>query len=150
MKIRLTKIFNFEMAHALPDYDGACRHIHGHSFRLEVCVSGKPLQQPGHPKNGMVLDFKDLKNLVNEAFVKKFDHALVLPQTVGPEVFAMLENHFGRVLSLPFQPTCENMIAICVETLRPKMPPGVDLWSVKLSETATSFAEWCADDESKS
>ena len=147
VRIRLTKIFTFEMAHALPGYDGACRHIHGHSFRLEVCVLGEPLQQPGHPKNGMVMDFKILKNLVNEAFVSKYDHALVLPETVAPEVLNALELHFGQVLPLPFQPTCENMIALCVEALRPKMPPGVELWSVRLSETATSFAEWCAADK---
>lgn len=147
MRIRLTKIFTFEMAHALPGYDGACRHIHGHSFRLEVCVRGVPLQQDGHPKNGMVLDFKTLKSIVNESFIRHFDHALALPETTSLEVFKLLEEHYGRVLLLPFQPTCENMIAVCLEKLRPNMPPGVELWSILLSETATSFAEWYAADE---
>lgn len=147
MRIRLTKIFNFEMAHALPGYDGACRHIHGHSFRMEVCIIGEPLQQPGHPKNGMVMDFKLLKDLVNEAFVKIYDHALVLPESTAPEVVEAIHLHFGNVITLPFQPTCENMIVRCVEALRPKMPQGIQLWSVQLSETATSFAEWCAADE---
>ena len=146
MKIRLTKIFTFEMAHALPGYDGACRHIHGHSFRLEVTVLGQPMDAPGHPKNGMVMDFKDIKTIVNEAFVKIYDHALVLPDTVAPEVLAHISENFGRVIAMPFQPTCENLIADCVEKVRPKLPPGVELWSVKLSETATSFAEWCAAD----
>lgn len=135
------------MAHALPGYDGACRHIHGHSFRLEVCVIGEPLQQNGHPKDGMVMDFKTLKTIVNEAFIKVYDHALVLPDTTSSEVVDALQLHFGNVITLPFQPTCENMIAICVDTLRPKMPSGVQLWSVKLSETASSFAEWCVTDE---
>lgn len=148
MKVRLTKIFSFEMAHALPAYDGACRHIHGHSFRLEVTVRGEPRQQPGHPKNGMVMDFKDLKRLVKEAFVDEFDHALVLPATAAPAaLLADLEQNFGRVLLLPVQPTCENLLAICVERLRPLLPEGVALWSIRLSETATSFAEWCAMDE---
>ncbi len=147
MLIRLTKIFTFEMAHALPGYDGACRHIHGHSFRLEVTVRGKPLQEAGHPKDGMVMDFKDIKTIVNEAFVKKYDHALVLPETTAPEVVTAIDLHFGRVITLPFQPTCENMIRLCVHTIRPAMPAGVELWSVKLSETATSVAEWCASDE---
>lgn len=147
MKIRLTKIFEFEMAHALPGYDGACRHIHGHTFRLEVCVRGEPLNRPGHPKNGMVMDFKDLKTIVQESFVRIYDHALVLPQTTDPAVLATLEQHFGRVLPLPFQPTCENMIHSCVQNLRPNMPPGIQLWSVRLSETSSSFAEWFASDE---
>ncbi len=135
------------MAHALPGYDGACRHIHGHSFRLEVCVVGEPIQEPGHPKNGMVMDFKALKDLVNEAFIKKYDHALVLPDTTAPQVVEGIQQHFGNVLTLPFQPTCENMIAVCVEALRPKMPTGVQLRSVRLSETASSFAEWSVEDE---
>ena len=147
MRIRLTKIFNFEMAHALPGYDGACRHIHGHSFKLEVCVIGEPLQQAGHPKNGMVMDFKTLKNIVQEAFVSIYDHALVLPDTTAPEVVQAIDQHFGRVITLPFQPTCENMIALGVETIRPKIPAGVQLWSIRLSETASSVAEWCAADE---
>lgn len=148
MLIRLTKLFTFEMAHALPGYDGACRHIHGHSFRLEVTVRGRALQQAGHPKNGMVLDFKDLKKWVNESFVQAYDHALVLPESAAPDIREALELHFGRVITLPFQPTCENMIALCVDALRPKMPAGVTLWSIRLSETSTSFAEWCVLDES--
>lgn len=147
MRIRLTKILNFEMAHALPGYDGACRHIHGHSFKLEVCVRGEPLVQAGHPKNGMVMDFKTLKTVVNESFINLYDHALVLPETVAPEVLEALDFHFGKVVVLPFQPTCENLISICVQSIRPQLPPGVALWSIKLSETESSFAEWYAEDE---
>ena len=147
MRIRLTKIFTFEMAHALPGYDGLCRHIHGHSFNLEVCVLGEPLQQPGHPKNGMVMDFKTLKGIVQEGFVGRFDHALVLPETVAPDVLDLLQKQFGRVLALPFQPTCENLISICVQNLRHAMPPGVELCRIRLSETGTSYAEWYAADE---
>lgn len=147
MRIRLTKKFTFEMAHALPGYNGACRHIHGHSFHLEVTVRGAPLQQPGHPNDGMVMDFKNLKTIVNESFVKVYDHTLVLPETVAPEILTSLDQHFGRVITLPFQPTCENMIALCVDALRPKMPAGVELWHIQLSETATSFAEWFVEDQ---
>ncbi|HLP94389.1 MAG TPA: 6-carboxytetrahydropterin synthase [Saprospiraceae bacterium] len=146
MKIRLTKLFSFEMAHALPGYDGACRHIHGHSFRLEVCVRGIPMQQNGHAKNGMVMDFKQLKDLVQEAFVQHYDHALVLPETVDAGVRDAMDAHFGKVISLPFQPTCENMIGLIVQSVTPALPPGIELWRVKLSETASSYAEWYAED----
>ncbi len=148
MKIRLTKILTFEMAHALPGYDGACRHIHGHSFRLEVCVRGAPSNNPGHPKDGMVMDFKQLKDLVQSSFIQYYDHALALPETVDTGVLEAMESHFGKVIRLPFQPTCENMIGLIVTTLKPVMPSGIELWSVRLSETASSFAEWFASDES--
>lgn len=134
------------MAHALPGYDGACRHIHGHSFRLEVTVRGRPLQQDGHPKNGMVMDFKDLKSLVQEVFVKQYDHALVLPESVDPALLASLEQQFGKVFAMPFQPTCEHMIGLCVKALRDHLPPGVELVKILLSETAGSYAEWYAED----
>ena len=70
--IRLTKEFSFEMAHALVGYDGACREIHGHSYRLFVTVEGAPSTAEGDPKLGMAVDFGDLKRAVNKTVVVKF------------------------------------------------------------------------------
>ena len=55
--IRVTKEFSFEMAHVLEGYDGPCREIHGHSYRLFVTVAGTPCDDPANPKYGMVIDF---------------------------------------------------------------------------------------------
>ena len=59
--VRVTKEFTFEMAHALWNYDGACKNIHGHSYHLFISIIGEPLQDEDNPKFGMVIDFKDLK-----------------------------------------------------------------------------------------
>ena len=59
--IRVTKKFNFEMAHALTGHDGPCKNIHGHSYFLFITISGKPINDSTDPKNGMVMDFSDLK-----------------------------------------------------------------------------------------
>ena len=67
--IRITKEFKFEMAHALMGYDGLCRNIHGHSYGLNVTVAGYPIDEEGHPKLGMVMDFGDLKKIVRKAIV---------------------------------------------------------------------------------
>ena len=67
--IRLTKEFSFEAAHALDGYDGPCREIHGHSYRLFVTVKGCPAAGEGDPKCGMVMDFGVLKRIVNEEIV---------------------------------------------------------------------------------
>ena len=72
--IRLTKEFSFEAAHALDGYDGPCREIHGHSYRLFVTVKGRPSTTEGDPKCGMVLDFGVLKRIVHEEIVARFDH----------------------------------------------------------------------------
>ena len=68
-KIRITKQFNFETGHALYGYDGACRNVHGHSYKLFVTVIGIPNEDAGNVKYGMVIDFKDLKKIVNEEVV---------------------------------------------------------------------------------
>ena len=75
MLLRLTKRFTFEMAHALPAYEGKCHNIHGHSYKLFVTVEGTPLQQQGASNDGMVLDFSAIKNIVQQHIVEPFDHA---------------------------------------------------------------------------
>ena len=77
-KIRLTKEFSFEAAHLLEGYDGACREIHGHSYRLFVTVRGVPVCDGRNPKLGMVMDFGQLKRIVGEEVVQRLDHAFVM------------------------------------------------------------------------
>ena len=110
--IRLTKLFSFEAAHALEGYDGACREIHGHSYKLYVTVKGEPVADERDPKFGMVMDFGDLKRIVNEQVVKPFDHAFVLRRTESNSgLYEQLRDRFERIVLLEFQPTCENMLA---------------------------------------
>jgi len=107
--IRVTKEFNFEMAHALHNYDGLCKNIHGHSYKLFVCLKGIPKDDVSHPKNGMLLDFKDLKKMVNELIITPFDHALILN---SEDKLATLNLHNNtKSILFDFQPTCEN---ICI------------------------------------
>lgn len=145
--IRLTKSFTFEMAHALAGYDGACKNLHGHSFRLDVTVRGTPLQQPGHPKDGMVIDFKDLKKTVHAAVVEVFDHALVLNASTPRPLADALGSHFEKVVLLPFQPTSENLISWMADKIREILPSNVELYRLVLFETATSCAEWHREDQ---
>ena len=77
-KIRVTKCFVFEMGHALHNYEGLCRNIHGHSYKLEVTVIGQPVSDPKQNDYGMVIDFSSFKRIVNNAIVDKFDHSIVL------------------------------------------------------------------------
>ena len=76
--IRVTKQFTFDMAHALYGYDGPCKNIHGHTYKLSVTLKGKVIENPNHPKNGMVIDFTDFKRIVADNIVSVFDHSLVL------------------------------------------------------------------------
>lgn len=146
--IRLTKLFTFEAAHALDGYDGKCRHIHGHSYRLEVTVKGAPLEDDNDPKCGMTLDFGELKRIVNAEIVERFDHSLVVHRSAAPdeEWLGPLKERFGNIIETSYRPTCENMLVDFARRLRSAMPSGVQLYSLRMYETATSCAEWYADD----
>lgn len=88
-----------------------CREIHGHSYRLFVTVKGTPAEDASNPKCGMVLDFGVLKRIVSEEIVSHFDHALVLRASEsGEEFFRVLAERFGNVVTVGYQPTCENML----------------------------------------
>ena len=144
--IRVTKEFSFETAHALWNYDGPCRNIHGHSYRLFVTVIGKPVENQDNPKNGMVIDFGDLKKIVTREIVGLFDHTVVVSRKVAGERLGDLNRIFGNVLVVDYQPTCENLVADIAVRLIPFLPSTVKLHSLRLFETATSYAEWYADD----
>jgi len=145
-KIRITKEFHFEMAHALLNYDGLCSSIHGHSYILSVTLLGDPIKNNAHPQNGMVIDFTLLKNIVKENIIDKHDHALMLnKETPGKDTFNTYKL-FEKVLFTEYQPTCENILIDFASVLKDRFPENIKLFSLKLSETSTSFAEWYADD----
>lgn len=144
--IRLTKEFSFEAAHALGGYDGPCREIHGHSYRLFVTVKGKPSTDADNPKQGMVIDFGVLKKIVNEEVVARFDHALVLRSTADATLREVLGAQFENLVTVDYQPTCENMLDDFARRIVARLPDGVLLHALRLHETATSYAEWFAED----
>lgn len=149
MLFRLTKQFSFEMAHALPAYEGKCRNIHGHSYKLFVTIEGAPMQQQGAPSDGMVLDFHQLKEIVTQHIIDPFDHALVLPRqgqesgqasTLQPHQ-TQLGIYPAKLILVDFQPTTENLLMHFASLLSGHLPANARLHSLKLYETETSCAE---------
>ncbi len=145
-KIRITKEFHFEMAHALLNYDGLCSSIHGHSYLLSVTLLGEPTKDTKHPKNGMVIDFTLLKSIIKDNIIDKIDHALLLNQEIEEKENLRADKLFDKVVYTNFQPTCENLLLDFAFVLKDKFPENLKLFSLKLRETATSYAEWYADD----
>ncbi len=144
-KIRITKEFVFDAAHILPQYDGKCRNIHGHTYKLQVTLIGTPCEDERSPKCGMVLDFSVLKKAVSEPVVEKFDHSLIVPCGGSFNCMKQFQEE-GKFIEVPFQPTCENLTAYIADLIREKLPDEVQLFSVRLYETPTSFAEWFLED----
>ncbi|HKK81081.1 MAG TPA: 6-carboxytetrahydropterin synthase [Prolixibacteraceae bacterium] len=145
-KVRVTKFYDFEMAHALWNYDGLCKNIHGHTYQLYVTVMGEPINDPKNNKNGMVIDFGDLKRIVKDEIADKLDHSLAVYEKAPQKQLETLGEMFERHFIFNFQPTCENLVIWIVEKIKPKLPEGIVLKKVVLYETTTSNAEWNDDD----
>lgn len=145
--IRITKKFSFETGHALYGYDGKCKNVHGHSYKLSVTVIGSPITDRANVKLGMVIDFTDLKKIVKEEVVDQFDHATVFNQTTPHvELAKELKDRGHHVILVDYQPTSENMIVDFAARIKSRLPEGINLFSLKLQETESSFAEWFASD----
>lgn len=146
--IRITKQFTFETGHALYGYDGKCKNVHGHSYKLEVTVIGQPISDTSHVKLGMVIDFGDLKKIVNQEIVNVFDHATVFNKnTPHVELAKELADRGHDVLLVDYQPTSEMMVIDFAAKISALLPDSIKLHSLRLSETATSYAEWFAADQ---
>lgn len=144
----LTREFTFDAAHQLVDYDGKCACIHGHTYRLLVTVEGHKLQQIG-PKKGMIIDFGQLKKVVNEEVIEKLDHKFLAE---GNEAILQLMDYvysqfhhdmnpstiFGEngLQTLGFRTTAENLAKWIYFQLDGKL--SVKLREVKLYETPNS------------
>jgi 6-pyruvoyltetrahydropterin/6-carboxytetrahydropterin synthase len=143
MKKTITKEFVWDCAHKLfnPNLSiednkkiyGACSNIHGHTYHLFVTVSGEE-------ENGMVINFKDLKLIINKEIVNKIDHTLTL--TKGDALIDKLKDYDIELIIVDYETTCENQLADYWNILEPKLKEkGVILEKLKLYETPTSYAE---------
>ena len=142
--VRISKEFKFDAAHALSGYDGKCKNIHGHSYRLLITVKGTPIKDKESPKFGMAIDFKELKRVVTANIIDIFDHSLILKEDAL--LAQELKKAYQTVQLLPFQPTSENLVEHFVQILQDRLPDNVILYSIKLYETETSHIEWNLDD----
>lgn len=145
-KIRITKEFHFEMSHCLNNYNGLCRNIHGHSYKLFVCILGKICQNQDSEDYGMVMDFSKLKKIVQSQVLENLDHALMI-EIHSPFIEQVKKMNLKKKL-VDFQPTCENLVLYIKNEIQNSLPENLELFSVTLYETASSHASWYKSDNS--
>lgn len=146
-KIRITKEFTFETGHALYGHDGKCKNIHGHSYKLSVTVLGNPVSDSNDPKFGMIMDFSDLKKIVKEEIVDRFDHATIFNKnTPHIDLANNLKSLGHNIVLVDYQPTSEMLVTDFADKIKNKLPKNIKLFSLKLRETASCYAEWYAND----
>lgn len=122
-------------------YDGRCRNIHGHSYEMRVTIKGMPIIDPSSPKNGMVMDFGDLKKIVNEEIVDHYDHAFIINDQMPKDFIEEVKRHYERIIVLPYQPTTELMLLDFSKRIKKRLPQHVSLVKILLKETEGSYAE---------
>ena len=144
MKIRITKEFHFEMSHCLNNYNGACKNIHGHSYKLFITLRGEPSKDNTSSSFGMVMDFRELKSIVKENILDVFDHCFVIEK--NSPYFKAIEMMDTKKCIVDFQPTCENLVLHFKERIENLLPQRVELYKILLYETASSCAEWNKED----
>lgn len=138
--LKVTKIFRFELAHAIHGYEGLCKNIHGHSYILHVTVGTKNNSDQYLPHTGFIIDFKDLKRIIREAVVSPFDHGLILSEAYlahHPEMRSMTNLHIWNM-----EPSVENILLYIKREIENKFPDQVELLKLKLYETSDSYAEF--------
>ena len=138
--IKLTKIFHFEMAHAIHGYPGFCNNIHGHSYEIHVTVAPIHESDCYLPSPGYEIDFKDIKTIVRAAVIEKIDHKLILSKKYvaeNPSISTM-----ANLIIWENEPSAENILFYIKKTLFENFPDNVKLVYLKLFETKDSYAEW--------
>lgn len=138
--LSLTKVFHFETGHALNEYEGACKNIHGHSYELRVSVTTSNQTDDFLPAPGFIIDFKEIKKIVTQKIVDHLDHKLILST-------AYLQKHpqFNNLENLiiwDFEPSAENILLFIKNTLFNEFPEEIKLRKLLLYETKSSFVEW--------
>lgn len=134
------------MAHALWGYEGPCKNVHGHSYKLFISVAGQIKDDGSSPDEAMVIDFSALKKIVHENIISRYDHSLVLDQNIPEEMKRAAEVMSKKIVYIKGMPTCEALAVIFARILKDRFPAGIILHHLKLQETATSFAEWYASE----
>lgn len=121
----IAKEFTFDAAHSLPNSDGPCKRLHGHTYRVRVVARGAIQSIDGGPEEGMVVDFTRIKDVFKRRVESICDHQF-LNETVPVE-----------------RTTAELLAAWMLRELRIELPQVI---AVRLHETPTSFAEVTVDD----
>jgi len=135
---KVSKEFSFDMAHILDGHDGKCQNLHGHTYKLQVEVSGELVQHGA--KKGMVVDFTDVKTVVKTVILDPMDHAFIYDTTSEREckIANLLNELNSKTFGIPVRTTAEEMARFIFNQLKEKLP----LSAIRLWETPTSFCEY--------
>lgn len=148
-KVLVTKEVTFDCAHMLTGHEALCKNLHGHTYKVQVSVIGPQIDDG--PSSCMVIDFKHLKEAIQEVIISQFDHAVIFSalEFRGPaenELYAWAVNNGMRYVVMPSRTTAENMAVYFKQDIFNYLVEELELQNVtdvivRVYETPTSYAE---------
>ena len=142
--MKIIKIIEWDMGHRILHHRSICRGLHGHRYKVEICVSGDLVSKSGSSEEGMVIDFSDIKKISNQFIQEKLDHAFMVWKKDEELIRFFKQSKGHKPVIVPFTPTAENVAAYIFNKLQDKFQDvyktGLHLHSIKLWETPTSYA----------
>lgn len=145
MAVIITRRLEFDAGHRIPDHRSLCRHLHGHRYAIEVTVSGDITRMDGDPRNGMVVDFSEIKSLIKELVVDRWDHAFLAYQGDSAIIAFLNTLPDHRTVVLDVVPTAENLAQKAFDLLAAPISAlankALQLENVRIYETPNCWAD---------
>ena len=143
--MEITTKLEFDAGHRIPHHKSSCKNLHGHRYAIEVTIKGEVVSDELNSDFGMVMDFKDAKELIKKIIIEEWDHSFIVYKgdTVVLKFLETLEDHKTEVL--PLVPTAENMALIAMEKLKISFTEEfgtlIKPFRVRLYETPNNWAD---------
>lgn len=143
--MRITRRLEFDAGHRIPNHQSRCRHLHGHRYALEVTLSGEVIAAPGDAREGMLMDFSEVKAIAEREVVDQWDHAFLAWREDRPVLafLATLPEHRTVIFDAP--PTAEHLAQAAFSLLEPayrdEYGNRLRLECVRLYETPNCWAD---------
>jgi 6-pyruvoyltetrahydropterin/6-carboxytetrahydropterin synthase len=143
--MRITRRLEFDAGHRIPNHQSQCRHLHGHRYALEVTLSGPVVSVSGDAREGMVMDFSEVKRIAQREVVDRWDHAFLAWRGDRKvlDFLATLAEHRTVVFDAP--PTAEHLAQAAFALLEPayrdEYGDDLHLECVRLYETPNCWAD---------
>lgn len=147
--MRVTKEITFDCAHMLSGHDALCKNLHGHTYKLQVGIEGTQITEGSSAD--MIIDFKDLKEAINNEVMVRFDHATIISGegyrgAAEQKLLYLVKTFDLRHVILPRRTTAEDMALYIRQVITDYLSSHLEKYnisnvSIRLYETPTSYVE---------
>ena len=143
--MEITTKLEFDAGHRIPHHKSSRKNLHGHRYAIEVTIKGEIVSDESNSDFGMVMDFKDAKELIKKTIIEAWDHSFIVHKDDSAVIQFLntLDDH--KTVIFPLVPTAENMALIALEKLKISFEKEfgtlIKPLKVRLYETPNNWAD---------